>query len=65
MTDKQQVQVLIRSLPSNWEYMCVNFTYNDNIKTFDNVVYHVEFEEDQLLTEKPVQEAFMIENKSR
>ena len=64
MTDKQQVQAVIRSLPSSWEHMCVNLTHNDNIKTFDDVARHVELEEDHLFAEKPIQEAFMIENKS-
>ena len=65
MTDEQQVQVVIHSLPSHWEHMHVNLTYNDNIKTFDDVARHIKLEEDQFLVEKPVQEAFMIENKSR
>ena len=63
MTDEQQVQAVIYSLLSSWEHMCVNLTHNDNIKTFDDVAHHVELEEDRLLTEKPVQEAFMTENK--
>ena len=45
--------------------MSVNLTHNDNIKTFDDVACHVELEEDRLLVEKPIQEAFMTENKSR
>ena len=65
MTDEQQVQVVIRSLPSSWEHMRVNLTHNDNIKTFDDVARHVELEEDLLFAEKPVQEVFMTENKSR
>ena len=65
MTDEQQVQAVIRSLPSSWEHMRVNLTHNDNIKTFDDVARHVELEEDCLLVEKPVQEAFMTENKKR
>ena len=44
--------------------MRVNLTHNDNIKTFDDVAHHVKLEEDCLLVEKPVQEAFMTENKS-
>ena len=43
--------------------MCVNFTHNDNIKTFDDVASHIELEKDRLLVEKPIQETFMIENK--
>ena len=45
--------------------MRVNLTHNDNIKTFDNVARHVKLEEDRLLAKKPVQKAFMTENKSR
>ena len=45
--------------------MYVNLTHNNNIKTFDDVARHVELEKDRLIAEKPVQEAFMIENKSR
>ena len=48
MIDEQQLQAVIRSLPSNWEHMHINLTHNDNIKTFDDVARHVELEEDQL-----------------
>ena len=65
MTDEQQIQAVIRSLPSNWEPMLINLTHNNNIKIFDDVTRHVELEEDRLLVEKPVQEAFISENKSR
>ena len=65
MTDEQQVQAVIRSLPSSWEHIRVNLTHNDNIKTFDDVARHVELEKDHFLVEKPIQEAFMTENKSR
>ena len=64
MTDEQQVQAVIRSLPSNWEHMRVNFTHNDIIKSLD-VARHVELKKDRLLAEKPIQEAFMTENKSQ
>ena len=65
MTDEKQVQAVIHSLPSNWEHMRINLTHNDNIKKFDDVTRHVELEEDRLLVEKPVYEAFMTKNKSR
>ena len=38
LTDEQQVQAVIHSLPSSWEMMCQNLTHNENIKTFDDVV---------------------------
>ena len=64
MTDEQQVQFVICSFPNNWKHIRVNLTHNDNIKTFNDVAHHVELEEDKLLVENPVYEAFMTENKS-
>jgi len=61
--DEQQVQVVIRYLPSNWKHMRVNLTHNDNIKTFDDVTCHVKLEEDWLYAEKHVNEAFIYETK--
>ena len=37
LTDEQQVQVVIHSLPHAWEHLRINLTHNDNIKTFDEV----------------------------
>ena len=37
LTDEQQVQAVIRSLPNAWEYLKINLTHNDNIKTLDDV----------------------------
>ena len=64
MTDEQQVQAVIHSLPSNWEYMRVNLTHNENIKCFDDVARHVELEEDRLHAEKPINEVFMSGKKN-
>ena len=52
MIDEQQVQAMIHSLPSHWEHMRVNFTHNDNIKTFDDIACYVKLEKDRFLTEK-------------
>jgi hypothetical protein len=65
MTDEQQVQAVIRSLPSNWKHMRVNLTHNDNIKTFDDVARHVELEEDRFHAKKPINKAFIFETKMR
>ena len=54
MINEQQVQAVIRSLPSNLKHMRVNLTHNDNIKTFDDIARHVQLKEDRLLVEKPV-----------
>ena len=45
LTDEQQVQAVIRSLPRSWEHMRVNLTHNESIKTFNDVARHVELEE--------------------
>uniref|UniRef100_A0A2N9GE70 CCHC-type domain-containing protein n=1 Tax=Fagus sylvatica TaxID=28930 RepID=A0A2N9GE70_FAGSY len=44
LTDEQQVQAVIRSLPSSWETMSQNMTHNENIKSFDDVASHLELE---------------------
>ena len=62
LTDKKQVQVVIRSLPSAWEHLRINLTHN-NIKNFDDVARHVELEEDHLLLDNPNGETYMIESK--
>ena len=63
LTDKQQVQAMIFSLPSAWEHLRINFSHYDNIKTSDDVARHVEPEEDRLLVDKPYGEAYMTESK--
>ena len=63
LINEQQVQALIRSLPSAWEHLCINLTRNDNIKTFDDVARLVELEKDRLLIDKLYEEAYMTESK--
>ena len=68
LSDEQQVQAVIRSLPRSWEHMRVNLTHNDNIRTFDDVARHVELEEDRLMTEraeKSAGEAMVAASSSR
>ncbi|KAK0597315.1 hypothetical protein LWI29_023992 [Acer saccharum] len=48
LTDEQQIQAMIRSLPNSWENMKINMTHNDNIKTFDDISRHVELEDERL-----------------
>ena len=54
---------MIRYLPNAWEHLRINLTHNDNIKTFDGLSQHVELEEDCLLADKPVGQAYMTESK--
>ena len=44
LTDEQQVQVVIRSLPDSWVSMKLIMTHIENIKNFANISHHVELE---------------------
>ncbi|XP_071725008.1 uncharacterized protein [Rutidosis leptorrhynchoides] len=58
LTNEQQVQAVIRSLPQSWEHMKVHLTHNENIKTFKDAVHHLELEENRLLAAKPKAEIY-------
>ena len=45
---------MIHSLSSSWETICQNLTHNENIKTFDDVVRHLELETEHLEATKPI-----------
>ncbi|KAH0671590.1 hypothetical protein KY289_026083 [Solanum tuberosum] len=62
LSDEQQVQTVIRSLPNNWEHLKVNLTHNDNIKTFSDVTRHVELEDERLGAAKAAFHAFVAES---
>uniref|UniRef100_A0A2N9IJL4 CCHC-type domain-containing protein n=1 Tax=Fagus sylvatica TaxID=28930 RepID=A0A2N9IJL4_FAGSY len=65
LTDEQQVQAVIRSLPSSWETMSQNMTHNENIKSFDDVARHLELEAERLKAAKPNGSVYMAETNSR
>lgn len=65
LTDEQQVQAVIRSLPSSWEAMSQNLTHNENIKTFDDVSRHLELEVEHLKAAKPNSYAYVAESSLR
>ena len=44
LTDKQQVQAVIRSLIDSWISMKQIMTHNENIKNFADISRHVELE---------------------
>lgn len=48
LTDEQQIQSVIRSLPNSWEYMKIQMTHFGGLNTFEHVGTHVELEEDRL-----------------
>ncbi|XP_075661774.1 uncharacterized protein LOC142631486 [Castanea sativa] len=65
LTDEQQVQAVIRSLPSSWEMMCQNLTHNETIKIFDDVACHLELEAERLEAAKPISSVHMAKTSSR
>ena len=44
--------------------MVVNMTYNENIKTFDNIVCHLELEVKQLVVARSNEQAYVVESNS-
>ena len=48
LTDEQQVQAMITSLPNSWEHMKIHMTHNENINTFDDIARHLKLEEERL-----------------
>ncbi|KYF37981.1 hypothetical protein SMIM3I_02227 [Streptococcus mitis] len=34
LSDEQQVEAIIKSLPNSWKHMEVNMTHNESVKTF-------------------------------
>ena len=62
LSDEQQLQAVIRSLPNNCEYLKVKLTHNDNIKAFFDVAGHVELEDERLGAAKAASNAFVAES---
>ena len=63
--DEQKVEVVIKSLPKSWEHMVVNMTHNKSVKTFDDIVCHLELEVKQLMVARPNEQAHVVESSSR
>ena len=67
LSDEQQLQAVIRSLPNNCEHLKVKLTHNDNIKAFFDVARHVELEDEHLGTVKtallmPLRQSQVVQN---
>ena len=62
VSNEQQVQAVIWSLPNNWEHLKVNLTHNYSIKTFSDVECHVELEDECLGAAKTASNAFVAES---
>jgi hypothetical protein len=48
LMDEQEIQVVICSLPHNWEHIKMHLTLNENIKMMEDAICHIELEEDLL-----------------
>ena len=59
LTDEQQVQAVVRSLPHSWEHMKIHLTHNENIKTLEDAMRHLELEENHLEAAKPSIDVYM------
>lgn len=64
LTDDQQIQAVIRSLPNSWEAMSQNLTHNEHITTFDDVARHLELEVKLLEAIKPDSLSYITESSS-
>ncbi|XP_026428460.1 uncharacterized protein LOC113324358 [Papaver somniferum] len=64
LTDEQQVQAVIRSLPNSWDHMKQNMTHNDNVLTFEDISRRVELEVERLEAAKTDSSFFAVESVS-
>ena len=65
LIDKQQVQTIIKSLLKSWERMVVNMTHNESVKTFDDIVRHLELEVERLMVIRPNEQVYVVESSLR
>ena len=64
LTDEQQVQVVIHSLPQSKEHMKMHLIHNETIKTLEDVMRHLELEEDHLMASKTSVDVYMAGSSS-
>ena len=65
LTDEQQVEAIIRSLPKSWDHMVVNMTHNESVKTSEDIVRHLELEAERLVASGPTEQAYVAETSSQ
>src|SRR5690606_4325200 len=56
ISNEQQIQAVLRSLPEIWDHMKVQMTHNDNVTTFEDISRHLELEDERLEAAKPFNE---------
>ncbi|XP_059306854.1 uncharacterized protein LOC132058335 [Lycium ferocissimum] len=59
LTDEQQIQAVIHSLPSSWDHMKMHLTHNERITTLEDVQRHLELEKERLEAAKTIAELRM------
>ena len=64
-TDDQQVEAVIKSLLKSCEHMVVNITHDKSVKTFDDILCHLELEVKQLMVARPNEQAHVAKSSSR
>ena len=65
LTDEQQIQAVICSLPHTWDNMKMHLTHNEGIKTLSDVSRHLELEEERLEAAKPSTEVYLAGSSSQ
>uniref|UniRef100_A0A2N9ERH0 Retroviral polymerase SH3-like domain-containing protein n=1 Tax=Fagus sylvatica TaxID=28930 RepID=A0A2N9ERH0_FAGSY len=65
LTDEQQVQAVIRSLPDSWISMKQIMTHNENIKNFADISRHVELEAERQEATKSAALIAMVGNANK
>ena len=64
LINEQQVEAIIRFLPKRGEHMVVNMTYNESVKTFDDIVRHLQLEIERFVVVRPNEQAYVVESSS-
>ncbi|KAI9128791.1 hypothetical protein K1719_000274 [Acacia pycnantha] len=59
----QQVQAIVSLLPTSWDHMKHTITRNNTIKTFADVVRHIQLEDDHTDGRKPNSQALLTKGK--
>ena len=52
LTEEPKIQAVIHSLPNSWEHMRMHLTHLKNIRNFKDDAWHLELEEDRLVSVK-------------
>ena len=65
LINKQQVETVTKSLPTSWEYMMVNVTHNESVKTFNDIICHLELELKRLVIVRPNEQVYVTKSSSR